>query len=325
MIYLQTFNFAAPHNEDVFLGERYPNTKDGSRYFENCYPFGLFPEKGFEKIDFEPITIFYGDNGSGKSTALNVIARKLHVDRKSVYNDSELMDDYCSLCTYVTDMRWCGEEYDVTGRRTENDISNVAHMITSDDIFKSLLADRVQRDQFLLKSKMLQNQAQTLLEGGWGSMNEFGNLSFDCEDPRLEAQGKIRRQAKGRRGITGYLENTLGKQEHGISNGENSFVYISNMMKDEGLYLLDEPENSLSPAMQFKLAELLLYMARYNNCQIILATHSPFLLSIPFAKIYNLDMNPVGISKFEELPSTHMYYNFFKSMSERIEAAKSAK
>lgn len=39
-------------------------------------------------------------------------------------------------------------------------------------------------------------------------------------------------------------------------------------MEDEGVYILDEPENSLSPEMQYNLSQLILYMARYNNSQI---------------------------------------------------------
>lgn len=52
-------------------------------------------------------------------------------------------------------------------------------------------------------------------------------------------------------------------------------------------------------------------MARYNNSQIIMATHSPFLLGIESAKIYNLDLDPVAVSKFEELEAIKYYYDFF--------------
>ena len=72
----------------------------------------------------------------------------------------------------------------------------------------------------------------------------------------------------------------MGKEEPGLSNGENSFLQISQLMEDEGVYILDEPENSLSSEMQYNLSQLILYMARYNNSQIIMATHSPFLLGI---------------------------------------------
>ena len=104
-----------------------------------------------------------------------------------------------------------------------------------------------------------------------------------------------------------------------MSNGENSFVYMSELMQKEGLYLLDEPENSLSTEMQMKLSDLLVYMARYNNSQIIMATHSPFLLSTPYAKIYNLDGAPACVSKFEDLEAMQVYYEFFTSMKDKFE------
>lgn len=71
--------------------------------------------------------------------------------------------------------------------------------------------------------------------------------------------------------------------------------------------------------MQIKLSDLLFYMARYNNCQIIIATHSPFLLSIPHAKIYNLDGAPASVSNFEELDAMKIYYKFFASMKDKFE------
>lgn len=38
--------------------------------YDSFYPFKILSGNGFERIDFEPVTIFYGGNGSGKSTAL---------------------------------------------------------------------------------------------------------------------------------------------------------------------------------------------------------------------------------------------------------------
>lgn len=87
-----------------------------------------------------------------------------------------------------------------------------------------------------------------------------------------------------------YLRDKLGKEEPGLSNGENSFLQISQLMEDEGVYILDEPENSLSPEMQYNLSQFILYMARYNNSQIIMATHSPFLLGIEGQK-FIISMN----------------------------------
>lgn len=46
--------------------------------------------------------------------------------------------------------------------------------------------------------------------------------------------------------------------------------------------------------------------------QFIIATHSPFLLSIRGAKIYDLDEDPVYVKQWTELENVRAYYNFFK-------------
>ena len=61
-------------------------------------------------------------------------------------------------------------------------------------------------------------------------------------------------------------------REH--SNGESAFLYFQEKMQEAGLYLLDEPENSLSPERQQELAQFLENSARFFDCQLIIATHS---------------------------------------------------
>lgn len=39
--------------------------------YESFYPFGVLSSHHLSQLDFEPITILYGGNGSGNSTALN--------------------------------------------------------------------------------------------------------------------------------------------------------------------------------------------------------------------------------------------------------------
>ena len=62
-------------------------------------------------------------------------------------------------------------------------------------------------------------------------------------------------------------------------------------------YLLDEPENSLSAENQLKLKQFIEDSARFYNCQFIISTHSPFILSLTDALIYDLDSNPVVSKK----------------------------
>jgi len=66
--------------------------------YDSFYPFKVLSRHGFKRIDFDPVTILYGGNGSGKSTALNVIAEKIGISRDSLYNKSNFYPDYVNMC-----------------------------------------------------------------------------------------------------------------------------------------------------------------------------------------------------------------------------------
>ena len=57
-------------------------------------------------------------------------------------------------------------------------------------------------------------------------------------------------------------------------------MYFVSEIKENSLYLLDEPENSMPVAMQLKLTKFLEESARFFYCQFIIATHSPFLVML---------------------------------------------
>lgn len=82
---------------------------------------------------------------------------------------------------------------------------------------------------------------------------------------------------------------------------------------------MDEPENSLSAPGQIELAEYLEETARCMGCQLIISTHSPFLLSMKGAKIYDLDARPADIKRWSELANVRAYYDFFKKHQKRFE------
>ena len=163
---------------------------------------------------------------------------------------------------------------------------------------------------------MLTHKAGAIKMGRWSDFKFSKHLNLETGENVQQYKDAVEIR---KRSVSKYLRDKLGKEEPGMSNGENSFVYMSELLQNEGLYLLDEPENSLSPEMQMKLSDLLAYMARYNNSQIIMATHSPFLLSTPYAKIYNLDGAPACVNKFEELEAMQVYYEFFLSMRDKFE------
>lgn len=313
MIYLTSFTLPTQVSEEDYLNKFYCIAPPpGMNYYSTLYPFTIFPEMDMAKVQFGDVTIFYGSNGSGKSTLLNIISQKIKATRSAPYNTSIHMDTYVKLCSFQTDIRWCGEEFSLTGERSSKyDIGTITRVITSDDIFKSLLAGRIKREQSLYKANILIKRCAAIKRGG--EYDVEGNL----KRPRhlnLETGENVQKYIDfvdvRKKSYSEYIKDKLGKEEIGLSNGENCFLQISQLMENEGIYILDEPENSLSPEIQYQLSQLILYMARYNNSQIIMATHSPFLLGIAGAKIYNLDEHPVKVSKFEELEAVRFYHDF---------------
>jgi len=109
-----------------------------------------------------------------------------------------------------------------------------------------------------------------------------------------------------------FVRNQLIDNVREYSNGESAFLYFTEKIEENGLYLLDEPENSLSPERQMELAKFIEDSARFFGCQFIISTHSPFLLAIHGAKIYDLDENPVDVKRWTDLKNMRIYYEFFK-------------
>ena len=85
-----------------------------------------------------------------------------------------------------------------------------------------------------------------------------------------------------------YVRQNMQNNVKEHSNGESAYLYFTNKIENNALYLLDEPENSLSPEKQQELLQFIQDSARFYECQFIIATHSPFLLSLKDAKIYEL-------------------------------------
>jgi len=132
---------------------------------------------------------------------------------------------------------------------------------------------------------------------------------------------------RGRQNARDFLETKEGRKQFSrfafaqdkYSNGETTLQILEEDIESDRLYLLDEPEVSLSPQNQVKLAEKINDMSRYLGVQFIIATHSPFMLGILNAKIYNLDTKDYRVEKWNELENVRYFYNFFKSKKEEFE------
>ena len=79
-----------------------------------------------------------------------------------------------------------------------------------------------------------------------------------------------------------------GRSLHHRSHGE-AFLAVMENRFDQGLLLLDEPESALSPQRQLALLVLLHRLTRTGLTQVIVATHSPILMTFPGAEILSFD------------------------------------
>ncbi|GAA5047757.1 putative ATPase [Thermocatellispora tengchongensis] len=97
-------------------------------------------------------------------------------------------------------------------------------------------------------------------------------------------------------GLPGYWEEHPDEQSH----GEGFLTVLEHMVSGPGIYLMDEPEAALSFQSTLRLVALLRRAARSGG-QIICATHSPILTTVPGAHILELDADGIHPKQWEEL------------------------
>ncbi|MCM1139339.1 MAG: AAA family ATPase [Muribaculum sp.] len=244
------------------------------------YPYNILAPKQLRCIDFEPVTIFYGSNGSGKSTVLNIIARKLKMKMRDSGNDALAFQPFIDLCHYQKTA--CFREY--------GDIPEASIFIRSEDVMHEIVKLRQKNERI---KEFVKDKYPHLYERYFN--NPTGKKEYLWSDDS-------------------WIEEAVSDFCEGRSNGELAFGYFRDMISPDSLIFLDEPENSLSPKYQHDLANMLTDYYRFFNCQFIIATHSPFLLAIPGAKIYDLDAMPTDVKRWTELENIKLYAELFKDV-----------
>ena len=292
MVYLRRFSLPAQGAEANFLANDWESRRT---CYTSRYPFGIFLSRDFPTLEFEPVTILCGGNGSGKSTILNLIGEKLGVRRGAVFNRSAFFGEYLELCRAETAPAF---------RREERENSRV---ITSDDVFDYLL------DLRYLNEGIDHRRRELLEEYADARYAKFQMRSLEDVD-RLRQVVEAQRRTGSR-----YVRDRLMNDVPGKSNGESAFLYFTRQIGQGGLYLLDEPENSLSARLQLELGRFLVDSARFYRCQFIIATHSPFLLALKGAKVYDLDSTPVRPRPWTQLDNVQTFYHFFREHRKEFE------
>ncbi|MCA9236297.1 MAG: AAA family ATPase [Planctomycetales bacterium] len=163
-------------------------------------------------------------------------------------------------------------------------------------------------------------------EGGTRSFN------FTTQDSHSDLHKWIRpsRSARGRRRSDGFFLRAesfynvaseidrLGvtglygsRSYHAQSHGESFIELMTNRLRGDGLYLLDEPEAALSPQRQLAFLVALDELVQRES-QFIIATHSPIIMAYPNALIYEFTaagIREIAYRDTEHYRVTHAFLN----------------
>lgn len=284
--YLSSFTLPGRGDQEDLLQQGVNNRT----CFKNFYPFQIFKDWEATTFQFSPITIFYGGNGSGKTTLLNLIGDKLGLERRSLYNRAAFWPLFVDNCQIKA-----------------GPIPTGSAVVTSDDVFDDLLDLRSLNDGVDLDRSRLLAAYRDLRQ------SKFQLRSLEDYDALKQVVAAQRKTASA------FVRQEAGVNVRGRSNGETAFRYFTDRITEGRLYLLDEPENSLSAQLQGELAQFLEDSARFFRCQLILSTHSPFLLAMKGATVYDLDSRPIRPRPWQDLPAVRTWHAFFQAHRRELE------
>ena len=207
-MYLSAFYFPGEEAESDFMfGLK-------TTYDQSVYPYGILPKVGLNEIIFRPVTILYGGNGSGKSTALNVIAEKLRLTRNSVYNRSRFFENFVDRCSVTL----------------EEAVPKNSRIITSDDVFDMMLDIRTINEGIDRKRSDLSDEYFSLKH------EKFQLKSLDD----LEHLQKIN-QARSKT-LSRFVAKESGDSIRERSNGENALIFFQGKIEMDTLRAGEQPE-----------------------------------------------------------------------------------
>jgi predicted ATPase len=238
------------------------------------FPFDLPAVRSLERLGFDqPVTLFVGENGSGKSTvleALAIAARAITAGSAEAHEDETLAG-----------VRRLADAFRLSwARRTHR-----GFFMRAEDFFgyaRRLSAMRAELEREL-----------SAVDLEYADASPFArNLARTPYLRELEA-----------------LRSRYGDGLDARSHGEAFLRFFQARFVPGGVYFLDEPEAPLSPARQLAFLALAREMVAQGG-QLIVATHSPILLAYPGATILSFDHEPIRPVRYAELEHVSLTRDF---------------
>lgn len=107
---------------------------------------------------------------------------------------------------------------------------------------------------------------------------------------------------------------------HRQSHGQAFLALATNRFGGESIYVLDEPEAALSVSGALALVAIVARAAA-AGAQFVIATHSPVLLAIPGARIYELTESGVAPCDYDDLDTVRLMRGFLDAPDRYLRAA----
>lgn len=247
-----------------------------SEFESNEYPFNIECLRNTKELDFNnKITILVGENGSGKSTLLKTIA---------YYNNSINVSKEKIESSYYNSVKALSEKMKIS-----YSIKTRSGFFFSGEEFITYINN--------LK-EMKDNLEADLIE----MKEEFKNKS---EYVRNLALGPVRSQLNA-------LNTKYDGELRFKSHGEGFLTFFKSRMHQKGIYLLDEPETPLSATNQYQLLVIITDLVK-NGSQVIIATHSPILMALKDAVIYNFSKSKIEKIEYDDIESVVFTKHFLNN------------
>lgn len=240
----------------------------------NKYPFNVPIFNNLEILELKSsVTIFVGENGTGKSTLLEGIAAAVG----SVTVGEDLIDYDNSL-------------------KTARDLARNLKLSWSIKTKKGFF---LRSEDFISYSKRITQMKGELEEELLNVDKTYNNRSdYSKRLAKMPYQNSINE-----------LKSKYGEGLETKSHGESFLELFNSRFVPDGLYLLDEPESPLSPTKQLALISMIKNMEK-DNSQFIIATHSPILMAIPGATIISFDEYPIREVNYDDLEHVNITRDF---------------
>lgn len=226
------------------------------------FPYNIPAVRHAKHINLDQaVTILVGDNGCGKSTLLETIGLFMNLPLIGGYSKTSSSFEAARILKPFVDIEWRRSTQTGFFFRAE-DFSDFLKSADRD-------RDRIRNDISDLEGRVSE---QTIKEMSNGSMNYGLN----------------------------HMYREYGADMEGFSHGEAYLKILETRIGNKGVFLLDEPEAALSPLKQLSLIFLIMQKLEQPHTQFIISTHSPLLMGIPHAVLYEIDAHAITRTPYDE-------------------------